>query len=118
MEHLLGFGFKLYVDNWYTSEALFRYLYKNQTCAVRTARKNRLQIPNSLKEVKLSRGEFSFRRNGNMLLLRYQDKKEIYMFSTMHTADVIDVTTDVEMKAPNLLPNLLLFMITTRKWEV
>ena len=76
-----------------SSEAFFRYLYENQTCAVGIPQKNHLQIPNSRKEVKkLSHGEFSFRRNGNILLLRYQDKKEIYMLSTMRTADVIDVT--------------------------
>ena len=37
---LFGLGFKLYVDNWHTSEALFNYLYENQTCATRTAKKN------------------------------------------------------------------------------
>ena len=72
---LFGLGYKLYVDNWYTSEALFNYLYENQTCATGTARKNRMQLPKSFMNEKLKKGEFSFRRNGNMLALRYQDKK-------------------------------------------
>ena len=45
-------------------------------------------------------------------------QERIYILSTMRTADVVDVTTDVEVKAPILPPNLLLFMITTRKWVV
>ena len=72
---LFGLGYKLYVDNWYTSEALFNYIYENQTCATETARKNRMQLPKSFMNEKLKKGEFSFRRNENMLALRYQDKK-------------------------------------------
>ena len=88
---LLGLGYKLYVDNWYTSEALFQYLYENKTCAAGTARKNRLKLPTSFKQEKLQRGQFAFRRNENMLAVRYQDKKEIYMLSTMHKADSVNV---------------------------
>ena len=40
---------------------------------------------------KLKKGEFSFRGNENMLAIRYQDKKEIYMLSTMHKADTVNV---------------------------
>ena len=36
---LFGLGYKLYVDSWYTSGALFNYLYENQTCATGTTRK-------------------------------------------------------------------------------
>ena len=88
---LFGLGDKLYIDNWYTSEALFNYLYENQTYATGTARKNRMQLPKSFMNEKLKKGEFSFRRNENMLSLCYQDKKEIYMVSTMHKADTVNV---------------------------
>ena len=56
---LLSLGNKLYVDNWYTSEALFNYLYENQTCDTGTTRKkNRMQLPQSLMNEKLKKGEF------------------------------------------------------------
>ena len=79
--NLLGLGYKLYVDNWYTSEALFQYLYENKTCAAGTARKKRLKLPTSFKQEKLQRGQFAFPRNENMLAVRYQDKKEIYIYA-------------------------------------
>ena len=37
---LLGQGYYLHVDIWYTSKKLFNYLYKNDTMACRTARSN------------------------------------------------------------------------------
>ena len=40
---------------------------------------------------KLKKGEFSFKRNENMLALCYQDKKEIYMLSTIDIADTVNV---------------------------
>ena len=43
-----------------------------------------MQLPKLLTNEKLKKGEFPFGRNKNMLALRYQDKREIYMLSTMH----------------------------------
>ena len=40
MSNLLDFGYKLYVDNWYTSKKLFRYLEENGTGACGTAKAN------------------------------------------------------------------------------
>ena len=68
---LFGLGYKLYVYDWYTSEALFNYLYENQTCATGTARKNIMELPKSFMNEKLKKGEFFFRRNENMLAQRY-----------------------------------------------
>ena len=40
LSDLLGLSYKLFVDNCYTSETIFNYLYENKTCAVGTVRKN------------------------------------------------------------------------------
>ena len=50
-----------------------------------------MQLPKSFANEKLKKREFSFRGNGNMLALRYHDKKEIYMLSTMHKAGTVNV---------------------------
>ena len=91
LSDLLGLGYKLFVDNWYTSEALFDYLYEYKTWAVGTVRKNRLKLPKFVTNEKLGRGQFTYRRKENMLVLRYQDKKEIFLLSTVHKADIVNV---------------------------
>ena len=88
---VLCLGCKLFVDNWYTNETLFDYLYENKTCAVGTVRKNRLKLPNSVTNEKLGRGQFTFKRKENMLVVCYQDKKQIFLLSTMHKPDIVNV---------------------------
>ena len=44
------------------------------------------QCPLSLNQQKLQKGAFSYRRNGNMLMMKYQDKKEVYFLSSIHQA--------------------------------
>ena len=80
LSDLLGMGYKLFIDNLYTSEALFHYLYENKTCAVETVRKNQLKLPKSVTNKKLGRGQFTFRRKENMLVVRYQDKKDFFFY--------------------------------------
>ena len=45
MGTLLNKGYRLYVDNWYTSQVLFNYLHENNTAACGTARKNGIKLP-------------------------------------------------------------------------
>ena len=91
LSDLLGLNYKLLVDNWYMNETLFDYLYESKTSAVGTVRKNRLKLPESVTNEKLGRGQFTLRRKENMLVVRYQDKKEIYLLLTMHKADIVNV---------------------------
>ena len=83
MSDLYGNGYHLYVDNWYTSERLFKYLSENGTVDCGAATGNRLKVPQSLKEEPLEKGDYAFRRNGSMLMVRYKEKKEIYFLSTI-----------------------------------
>ena len=70
MSDLYGNRCHLYVDNWYTSERLFKHLSENGTVACGTAIGNLLKVPQSLKEEPLEKGDYAFRRNGNMLMVR------------------------------------------------
>ena len=85
---LYGKGYHLYVDNWHTSEKLFHHLEENGTPACGTAMGHRLIVPKSMKEESLSKGEYIFRRDDNMLLIQYRDKKEIYLLSAIHNTAV------------------------------
>ncbi|KAL6417911.1 hypothetical protein ACFW04_014253 [Cataglyphis niger] len=86
----LGKGHTLYVDNFYSSPALFSLLFANRTNACGTVTKRRQGMPKI--ENKLERGELSFRSSENLLVLKWMDKREVYMISTMHTADVMTVS--------------------------
>ena len=63
MSGLFGIGYTLFVDNWYTSEKLFKYLEENGTTACGTARANRLQLPKSFKKEPLQQGQYIFLRD-------------------------------------------------------
>ena len=89
MKHLYGKGYCLYIDNWYTSKTLFNHLHVNGTATCDTARPNRLKAttrnppPSSFKGQRLEKADYSFREDGNLLIVRCKDKKEIYFFSTI-----------------------------------
>ncbi|CAK9816234.1 PiggyBac transposable element-derived protein 4 [Anthophora plagiata] len=84
MKPYLGKGHTLFVDNWYTSPALFNLLHNNRTNACGTVNKRRSGMPKF--NDRLEKGEASFRSSNNLLAVKWIDKKEVYMLSTMHTA--------------------------------
>ena len=51
-----------------------------------------------------------------MLALRFQDKKEMYMLSTMHKVDTVNVRRR-NRREDNIIQSRKLLMITTKKWE-
>ena len=88
MSDLFGKDYKLFVDNWYTNEKLYRYLEENGTAACGTARANRLQLLKSFKKEPLQKRQCRFLRDKNMLTLRFHDKK-IYFLSTIHSMEEV-----------------------------
>ena len=55
MEPLLEKGYHLYIDNWYSSITLFKYLYEHHTQACGTVRINRRGFPEPVKQAKLTK---------------------------------------------------------------
>ena len=92
MSELYGKGHHLYLDNLYTSETLLAHREQNGTVACGTAMGNRLKVSPSLKTEPLEKGQHSFRRNQNMLMVRYKDKKEIFFLSIIHETNTVRVT--------------------------
>ncbi|CAK9809268.1 PiggyBac transposable element-derived protein 4 [Anthophora quadrimaculata] len=88
MQPYLGKGHQLFVDNWYSSPALFEYLHSFATNACRTVRKRRVGMPKMPE--KLQTGECTFRSSGNLLALKWQVKREVWMLSTSHSIEYKD----------------------------
>jgi len=81
-------GHTVYVDNWYTSPALFIFLHKNGTNACGTVRKRRKGMPRM--DNKLKKGEASFWSSKYLLAMKWYDKREVYMLSTFHTEEFVN----------------------------
>lgn len=88
---LLHKGYKVYVDNWYTSIELANILCTYKTDIVGTMRQQRLGVPSDIKTTKLNRGQCIARYNNKiMLLMKWRDKRDVLFLSTVHGAGVAE----------------------------
>lgn len=89
IEELLGKGYHLYLDNWYTSHRLFEYLFQHKTVACGTMRKIRAKFPATFTSEKLQKGECVSVSNGSIMALKLRDKKEVYFLSSIHKRETV-----------------------------
>ena len=103
MRRYLNKGHHLYADNWFASPALFEILQRNQTGACGTVCKNRRGLPSDI--TKLKSGEIQYLHTGILLALKWQDKQEVHMLSTIHStthanSGKVDRKTGREIRKP------------------
>lgn len=98
MQPLLHQGRILYTDNFYTSINLARELLKQKTHLVGTLRKNRKLNPIEVSTKKLKKGEIIARESNGVVVLKWQDKRDVLCLSTFHTA----VTTKVKRRTEEI----------------
>ena len=89
---LLDKGHSVFLDNFYSSYELNLEILGQYTFVCGTLRKNRKGNPKAVVNAKLKKGEAVYRRNGNVLCLKWcQKKKCVTMMSTIHFACYVEV---------------------------
>lgn len=103
----LNKGYNLYTDNWYTSPILSQYLLKKKTTLTGTVKKNRRGMP-PLKN-KLSAGGVQSSHTKNIMVLKWLDRREVFMLSTLYDDKLADSgkvdRKGVMIKKPNCVVN-------------
>ena len=83
-------GYHLYVDNFYSSPKLFHELYKMKIGACGTVRIDRRGIPPDFQKTKLHKGDIMTFKDGPLMGLKWMDKRQVAMLSTIHDDTTID----------------------------
>lgn len=76
-----------YLDNYYTSPELADELDSMDTYMCGTVRKKRKEVPKVFSQVKLRPGQAIYRRRGNLLVIKFTDKRDVHMITTIHNAE-------------------------------
>jgi hypothetical protein len=104
LEPYEGKGHHLYQDNYYNSVRLAEELLQKSIRVSGTIRVHRGLPKDMIEEAKmLKKGEVTFRRKQDVLLVSHQDKRLVNMISTLHTVAVVDDSsrrTGVTKKKP------------------
>lgn len=88
----LNKGFSLFMDNYYNSIELCRFLKNCKTDVVGTISRRRKQLPDAIKAVeqKVSRGTVVSRHCGDISVVCWKDVKLVTTVSTYHKNDMVE----------------------------
>lgn len=81
---LLDKGYHLYSDNFYTSIPLYKCLFARSTVACGTIRRNQRDLPKSFIGQSVRKGDSRAVCHENLLLIKYKDKREVHVLSSIH----------------------------------
>ena len=96
LEPLYGKGYHVYMDNFYTRPILFKDLLVKKFAASGTCRVARKEFPKALVPIStLPRGTSCFQCYSNLTAAHWQDKRDIYVLSTI----IGDNTTKVSWRS-------------------
>ncbi|CAF3240747.1 unnamed protein product [Rotaria sp. Silwood2] len=82
LQPCLDKGHHLFLDSWFTNPLLFEKLYARSTGACGIVRQGRVGLPKF--EDKIEKGQQVYQNTDNMLALKWHDKREVMMLSTIH----------------------------------
>ena len=90
---LLGYGYHMYTDNYFTSIPLAMYLYIHRTYLTGTTRSNRVGLPEPVRRKLAKKGDVVNYRRGPLLACAFEDKKHVIILSTHGTGRTGEYTS-------------------------
>ena len=95
VNNLLRKGYRLFIDNYYTSYEITSCLLQNKTDSVGTLRRDRKHLPKAVtdKNLKLKVGERKVRYESKtgIMCTRWKDKKDVFTMSTCVEDGILQV---------------------------
>ena len=89
VEPLFNLGHTLWMDNYYNSPELCHLLKQHKVNVAGTLRLNRKNVPATIKQTKLSKGELVAYHSQGIMVLKWLDKKPVSFISTFHNASMV-----------------------------
>jgi len=85
-----GLGHKIFMDNYFTSPALFDDLFQRKINACGTVRHDKRGMPWDIgpKSLKIKRGDIATRVRRTLRAVRWEDRWDVYILSNMHASPV------------------------------
>ena len=85
-----GLGHKIFMDNYFTSPALFDDLFQRKINACGTVCHDRHGMPRDigLKSLKMKRGDIATWVRGTLRAIRWKDRWDVYILTNMHVPSV------------------------------
>lgn len=101
-------GHHVYMDNYYSGVRLYLDIFQRTTMACGTVRLNRKLLPAELK-TRLKKGEIVALRTGSLLALKWKDKRDVSILSTVHTSALKDTgKVDRQTNEPIVKPEAII----------
>lgn len=101
LDPLLDQGYCLTTDNYYTSPQLADFLVSHKTDTYGTVGKNRKDVAKFIQNKKLEKSEIVAARRGKVMIMKWEDKRDICLLSTAHNTE--KVTTNKTDKDGNVI---------------
>ncbi|KAK6166969.1 hypothetical protein SNE40_022156 [Patella caerulea] len=99
-------GYCINMDNFFSSPALYDELCARNNDAVGTIRPNRKGLSKDFLKQKLRNGEIKAVYSEKLMLLKWRDKKDVHMLSTIHDARTKQVARADPDKPPVVKPQV------------
>lgn len=98
LDSLKNRGYRLFMDNYYCCPTLAHSLTPLNTAVVGTVRSNRVGMPKDLVTRSMKVGEMDYRRQKDIIVLRWKDKRDVYLLTSCHRPAMVPWRSRAEEK--------------------